>query len=143
MKWRHLRARLWRRGLFRARGVVSPGILDRRRRIHGIAFELCIFGMPVVGNDFVNSGFLNAFCGQGELTFRSSQPWTFLMPSPTSLKPSLVSSSRSCTLSLTRSVSRFVPSSDICCDKRDMLDVSSNKRVDSVSVRCENSGSSR
>ena len=47
------------------------------------------------------------------------------MPSPTSLKPSLVSSSMSCTRSRTRSVSRFVPSRDIWFDRRDILVVSS------------------
>ena len=47
-------------------------------------------------------------------TLRSSQDESLFTPSPTSLNPSLASSSRSCTLSRTLSVSRLVPSKLIC-----------------------------
>lgn len=77
------------------------------------------------------------------LTFTSSHPCTFFIPSPTSLKPVREPSRRSWTRSRTRSLSRFVPSSDICVDRREMLEVNVNSWFESVSVRRSNSGSSR
>ena len=79
----------------------------------------------------------------GDPTLKSSQAVSFLMPSPASLKPSLASSNRSCTLSLTRSVSRFVPRRFSCCDRRPILDVREKSCSESFSLKRLNSGSSR
>lgn len=75
-------------------------------------------------------------------TLTSSQDWIFFTPSPTSLKVSFVSSKRSWTRSLTLSVSRFVPSSDISLESREMLPVNVKSLVISSCDRRWNSGSS-
>lgn len=76
-------------------------------------------------------------------TLKSSHVVNFLTPSPTSLNPSLASSKRSCTLSLTLSVSRFVPRRFSCCDRRPILDVKEKSCSERLSLNRLNSGSSR
>ena len=72
--------------------------------------------------------------GRYRRTLTSSHACTFLIPSPASLNPSLVSSSKSCTRSRTRSVSLRVPSRAIWFERCEMLDVRVKSWVERVSV---------
>ena len=73
-------------------------------------------------------------------TFKSSHTANFLTPSPASLKPSRTSSNRSDILSLTLSVSRFVPRSSICCRNLEMEDVRPNSFTERFSAVASKAG---
>jgi hypothetical protein len=76
------------------------------------------------------------------LTPTSGHCWTCFKPCPISLKPLDVSSIKSDTRSLTRSVSRLVPSSATWFASRDMFDVREKSLSESSDVTRLNSGSS-
>jgi len=76
------------------------------------------------------------------LTLTSSHDCICFTPSPTSLNASFDSSSKSCTRSRTRSVSRLVPNNAISFWSREILPVKENSLVIRPWERRENSGSS-
>jgi hypothetical protein len=82
------------------------------------------------------------FSGSDFHTPKSCHAWTFFKPSPMSLKLAEVSSSRSWTLSRTRSVSRLVPSRATWLDRREIFAVREKRRSDRSVVKELNSGSS-
>ena len=130
------------RALFRERDVVWIGTRCLTLGIRGIASAGCIFGTAVPDNSISYDS-----RNQGDRiwyrTFRSSHVVNLFTPSPTSLNPSLASSRRSCTLSLTLSVSRFVPRRFSCCDRRPIFDVRLKSCSERLSLKRLNSGSSR
>ena len=129
------------RALSRERDVVWIGTRCLTLGIRGIASAGCIFGTPVP-DDSISYDSKTREIGWSR-TFRSSHVVNLFTPSPTSLNPSLASSRRSCTLSLTLSVSRFVPRRFSCCDRRPILDVRLKSCSERLSLKRLNSGSSR
>ena len=76
---------------------------------------------------------------EGFHTLTSSHAASFRIFSPISLKPFRASSSRSDTLSRTRSVSRLVPSKLICCERRAIEDVRPKSWTERFSANLSNS----
>lgn len=142
-RWIRVQRDSQRQKLAPSRGQVAGwiGIRCLMPGIRGRVFAGCIFVMPgmIVSRLSLMTSSLKAWRRQ---TLRSSHVVNLLTPSPTSLKPSLVSSNRSCTLSRTRSVSRFVPKRLICCDSFPILEVRVKSCSDSDSLKRLNSGSS-
>ena len=134
----------WRRRMlvvFRGRGVGLLGIRCLRLETRGRVFAGCISAMAVLAAILADIP-ARAYRVLKKLTLRSSHAVNLLMPSPASLKPSLASSNKSCTLSLTRSVSRFVPRRFSCCDRRPILEVREKSFSERLSLKRLNSGSS-
>ena len=130
-----------RRVVFQGRDVGWFGILCLRLGIRGRVFVGCsveMAGLHVVLASLHTSSWVRFF-----LTLKSSHAVSRLMSSPASLKPSLASSNKSWTLSLTRSVSRLVPRRFSCCDRRPILEVREKSFSERVSLKRLNSGSSR
>jgi len=124
---------------FRGRGAEWLGIRFLMLEIRGRVSAGYTSGMP---NLFRVSITADRFRDDAH-TLRSSHAVNFLTPSPASLKPSLASSNKSCTLSLTRSVSRLVPSRFNCCDRRPIFEVRAKSFSERLSLKRLNSGSSR
>lgn len=123
---------------FRALGVGYFEIHCLMLGIRGRAFAGCIFEMAL--------SIQSVWVLFGEVerpTFTSSHAASLRILSPTSLKPSLVSSNRSDTRSRTRSVSRFVPRRLICCDSREIEEVRLKSWTERFSAKLLNSWSSR
>lgn len=97
----------------RERSVGAFGIRYLKLGIRGRAFAGCTFVRAVVRVQVSLGHRCRMYCRVWH-TFKSSQVVNFLTRSPTSLNPLRDSSRRSLTLSLTRSVSRFVPRRLIC-----------------------------
>lgn len=127
------------RALFRGRHVVLFGIRCLMLGIRGTVSVGCTSGMPIRNRYQLRP---NTWMTDHR-TLKSSHVVNFLTPSPTSLNPTLASSKRSCTLSLTLSVSRFVPRRFSCCDRRPILDVREKSCSERDSLNRLNSGSSR
>lgn len=119
-------------------GVGQTGILAGCSGTRGQAFAGCTFVMA--DSRSVKS---SAECLELPiLTLTSSHDCIFFTPSPTPLNASFDSSKSSCTLSRTRSVSRFVPNSAISFVSREMLPVNVKSFAMSSCASRWNSGSS-
>lgn len=117
--------------------VVQTGIPRGCSGTPGQAFAVCIFAMADTELDI-----LNRIRCLIPLTLTSSHDCIVFTPSPTSLNVSFDSSKRSCTLSLTRSVSLLVPSRLTSFESLEMLPVKVNSFVMSSCDNLWNSGSS-